>query len=155
MAFLRSLRDTYFNSRIVNINLNILLAGFVSIACAGIIINLTAPYIEGARLIVLFSFIVDACFDFGTFALLHTLVHKKSKPKPRRKKRALLKDIANIQGHRIVLSVVFSIIAIGGHLLLMRHGVDRTHAFVISYGVALVLVRILHTWYGIKSGLFD
>lgn len=155
MNFLKGLRYQYINSRIVHINVNIVLAGFFSMLIAAPIIHLTTLYFHGDRTIALFSFLVDALLDFSAFSILHTFVSKKASPNHKLKRRHLFKDIAEIQGHRIVLSVVFAILAVGGHLFLMSKGLERTHAFFISYGIAIILVRIIHTWYGIKSGLFD
>jgi hypothetical protein len=155
MRFLRNFWEQYITFRVININVNILLAGLISLALAGPFVRLTTFYLHSDRAIALFSFVLDGIFDFAAFISLHGAVYLALKHRKKIESRPFFKDIAEIQSHRIILSVVFFVLAVGGHLFWMHHGLERTHAFMISYGTALILVRVLHTRYGVNSGLFD
>ncbi|MBT7660843.1 hypothetical protein HN604_02040, partial [archaeon] len=66
----------YKNKRIVNINVNIILAAFFSTLLAAYPVHLTKFFTNNLFQIVLFSIGADAILDFSLFAFFHWLVHK-------------------------------------------------------------------------------
>jgi len=139
----------YKKYRIIHINVNIIIASVVSILLAAYPVYLTEMFTNDLILIAVISFLIDGIIDFGIFSFLHLLV---SFHLP---KWMLVKDLIQIQGHRIILSIVYFFVAVCSHIFLMMHGFERVFAFLLSYIFALIVTRTIHTVYGLKSGLFN
>jgi len=85
---------------------------------------------------------------------LHGFVNNK-KLRKASKIRIFANDILIIQKQRIVLTGIFFIFATGGHFILINLGILKTPAYIISYISSIFITRIIHTLYGLKTGLFD
>lgn len=143
----------YLRKRIITINLSIILASLISILIAAYPVYLTKMFTNNEIIIVLFSFFIDAIIDFFIFFIFHLTFHVHLKNE-KNFFNYFLKDTGKIQIQRIFLSIFFFIFSVGGHYSLLMFGFERTISFIISYLFALVLTRIIHTIYGIKTGLF-
>jgi len=139
----------YSSSRLVNINVNIIIASVLSIFISSFPVYFLKMITEEMVLIALFSFLIDSIIDISVFAFLHFLVNLKHS------KFLVAMDFALIQGHRFVLAILYFFVAVGMHLLLMYLGVDNVFSFIASYFFALVVTRVTHTIYGLRTGLFE
>lgn len=145
----------YTRSRIVSINGNQIIASVCSTLILAYPIGVLSMMMGTHFMdIVLLSYILDACLDFGIFAVLHSLSHKDQIHRfiP---SRALRRDLIRLQVHRIILAIIFFGVATSSHYWLLMQGYAGGKAFVISYLGSLVFTRIIHTLYGLKSGLFE
>jgi hypothetical protein len=140
--------NTYKKKRIVNININIILAAIISTLLAAYPVYLTKFFTNNLFQIVLFSIGADAILDISLFAFFHWIVHKNHS------KKVIAMDFALIQSHRIILSILYYIIAGSFQFILMNLGFYRTGSFITAYFIALIITRTIHTWYGLKTGLF-
>lgn len=129
--------------------MNIFLAGVCSTLLSTYPVYLTGMITTIPWIIALLSFAIDGIIDFALFGLLHLWANNHHE------RRVFLNDLFRLQGQRMVLAVLFFGIATGGHLFLMMEGLTRTTAFVLAYVGALVITRVVHTVYGIKTGLFE
>lgn len=144
----------YRDSRIVHINTNIILAAVLATLIAAYPVHLTRLLTDSKILTALLSFAIDGTIDFIVFSTLHLVLNKKHinglKPS-----KSILRDIKKIQSQRVFLSILYFIFGAGLHYYLLMIGVDRVPAFLGAYISALIVVRIVHTYYGKKTGLFD
>ena len=138
----------YKNKRIVNINVNIILAGIFSTLLAAYPVYLTHLFTDDMGVIIFISFIADAVLDFLFFGFFHWMTHFNHS------KKIVAMDFALIQSHRIVLSILYYVLAGSIQFALMHAGFYRTPAFIIAYIFALGITRMIHTWYGLRTGLF-
>lgn len=146
--------NRYRKSRIFNINANIIIASLASIIVAIYPVHLTKMFVSSAILISLISFGIDAVFDLVIFVVLHLCVHRHH-VKRFLPSKTILKDIFRIQFHRGVLSGIYFVVAVGTHYFLLMQGIERAIGFVLAYVLALLVTRSLHTFYGLRTGLFE
>ena len=139
----------YKNKRIVNINVNIILAGIFSTLLAAYPVYLTNFFTDDMGIIIFISFIADAILDFLFFGFFHRMTHFNHS------KKIVAMDFALIQSHRIVLSIFYYVLAGSTQLALMHAGFYRTGSFIVAYLFALLITRTIHTWYGLRTRLFD
>ncbi len=149
-----NLFEIYKKKRIVNINVNIIIASLVSIVLSLYPVYLTKMISNSAGAIALISFGIDALIDGGIFIILHGFLNKKQIINGGISS-SLKRDIFRIQAERMVLSVFYFVFAVGGHYILIMNGLGRTAAFALSYIFALALSRYIHTLYGLRFGLFE
>jgi len=144
----------YKENRIVNINLNIIIASIFATLLSAYPVYLTNMFTNSEIVIAGIAFFIDATIDFFIFAILHLRVHKHHMLKFRPSKK-IVRDLLKIQIHRGVLSSLYFIIAFGGHFFLLTRGFERTASFLLTYILAIIVTRNLHTIYGKKTGLFE
>ncbi|MEK6859169.1 MAG: PGPGW domain-containing protein [Nanoarchaeota archaeon] len=146
--------SVYARSRIFHINLNAIISGIVSLIISAQIVYTTNYFIRAQWAVVLFSYVVDGLIDFLVFAGLHVvLYHVRSGAwsfSPH-----LAKDLMKLQSQRWVLTAVGFIASAGLHYLLMNLGFGRTRGFIIAYAISLLIMRTLHTFYGLRNGVFE
>jgi uncharacterized membrane protein len=71
---------------------------------------------------------------------------------PDRHERSFVRDATMIQLQRLCLSPLFYLVAVGGHLTLMKGlGWSAAPAGVVSYVTAILLTRLLHTLWLLKT----
>ena len=144
----------YARSRVFHINLNAIISGIVSLIISAQIVYTTNYFIRAQWAVVLFSYVVDGLIDFLVFAGLHmVLYHVRSGAwsfSPH-----LAKDIMALQSQRWVLTVAGFIVSAGLHYLLIDIGFGRTRGFIIAYAVSLLIMRTVHTVYGLRKGVFE
>jgi hypothetical protein len=140
----------YKRHRVININVNIVLASLLSILISSYIVDLTYGFFESMLVIVLSAYFIDSLIDFAIFAALHGIVNNGNGFRP------LIMDIGKIQAHRIALAVIFFLIATGLDYVFMGFfGIERAYSFIFAYTFALLVTRVVHTIYGLKTGLFS
>lgn len=158
----RRLFHLYQTKRVVNINANVTFAGLVAILIAKWPVMLVAGWIGEERkfTIALAAYFIDMVVDFMVYFSLHWLANhwKPGKPAPIDRARLIhfAQDALVVQAERIVLVPLFALLAIGG-MTLLQHRTDlpAERAFVLTYLVAILITRILHTIIGYRTGTFD
>ncbi len=162
----RQLVRFYQRSRLLNINLNLVLAGFIAIALAKFPIKFISEWLgpEHKALITLIAYGIDTMFDVAVYFGLHWIanhwkpssVHGKG-PKPERPahRKNFLKDAGRVQAERMVLVPVFAAVSMGMMYSLQKYAdVTASWAFVYSFVTAILVTRTLHTISGIWTGTF-
>lgn len=153
----------YQRKRVVNINLNILAAGFLAIALAKLPVMYIGDWIgeEHKLLIAGVAYLVDTVFDVMVYYGLHWVANhwnpnghlpqRAERPKSRR----FMHDATRIQAERMALVPIFILIGPGGMWALDRFGgLQHSWAFVIAFAAAIVTTRVIHTAWGLRSGTF-
>ncbi len=161
----RRLVRFYQKSRLLNINLNLVVAGFLAIALAKFPVMLVEQWLAGQKfLITLIAYGIDTVFDVAVYFGLHWIanhwrpsaVHGKGRkpPRPAHRKNFFM-DAGRVQAERMILVPVFAAVSIGMMYSLQRYGgVSASWAFVYSFGTAILVTRTLHTISGIWTGTF-
>lgn len=159
---LHRLFHLYQTRRVVNINVNVTFAGIVAIIIAKWPVMFVADWIGEERkfLISLAAYFIDMVVDFMIYFSLHWLANhwKPGKPAPIDRARLVhfAQDALVVQAERIVLVPLFAVIAIGGMTLLQhRTELAPEWAFVVTYLVAILVTRVIHTIIGYRTGTFD
>lgn len=153
----------YQRKRVVNINLNILAAGFIAIALAKLPIMYISDWIgpNHKLLIIGIAYALDTVLDVLVYYALHWVAnhwnpnghHPKSEHKPRT--RRFLHDATRVQAERAALVPLFAIIAMGGMWALQEYGIaSASWAFVFAFAAAMLATRVVHTFWGYRSGTF-
>ncbi|GIW73543.1 MAG: hypothetical protein KatS3mg103_0065 [Phycisphaerales bacterium] len=161
----RRLVRFYQQSRLLNINLNLVLAGFLAIALAKYPVMLVERWLAGhALLITVIAYAIDTTFDVAAYFGLHWVanhwkpraVHGRDEPPPLPKhRRNFLLDAGRVQAERLVLVPVFAAVSMGMMYGLQKYaGVPASWAFVYGFATAIVVTRTLHTISGIWTGTF-
>jgi len=143
----------YREKRIVHINVNIILAGIFSTMLASYPVFVASSLIQNMWVFALVSFVIDGVIDFALFGLLHFFVYAFHLKK-NLAVNIFFNDIVRIQKQRIILSVLFFVLAVSGHLVLLHLGFNQTGSYVVSYILSIFIIRIVHTYLGLKRGLF-
>lgn len=162
----RQLVRFYQRSRLLNINLNLVLAGVLAIALAKFPVMLISGWLgaEYKFLITLIAYGIDTVFDVAVYFGLHwianhwkpSLVHGTGpKPEVPAHRKNFLVDAGRVQAERMVLVPVFAAVSIGMMYSLQKYaGVSASWAFVYGFGTAILVTRTLHTISGIWTGTF-
>lgn len=156
----------YQRKRIININANVVAAGLLStVMVMGLIWILKHPCNTHWPTwgYTLFSVGSDIVLDVAIFAGLHWIANhwRPSKPQTRKEELQLgaaapphLEDTAKVQLERAVLGPLYYLIAAVGTEALQRGGMHPSWAVLIAYPFGLLVTRVLHTVWGIRSGTF-
>lgn len=144
----------YWSSRLVHINVNAIIAGILSILIATQFVYLTRHLTDHPFVIALLSYLFDGIIDFVIFAILHGIIYH-SRVRRLSHAQTLASDLTLLQSHRLLLSVVTFSVSVGLHWALMHVGIERVSAFILAYAIGLVITRAVHTWYGLRIGLFE
>jgi hypothetical protein len=153
----------YQRNRVVNINLNILAAGFLAIALAKFPVMFVGNWIgtEHKLMIAAAAYLIDTVIDVCVYYLLHWVANHWNpnghlpKNKDRPKSRKFVHDATRIQAERMALVPIFIAIGPGGMWALDRFaGLQHSWAFVIAFATAIITTRILHTIWGYRLGTF-
>lgn len=150
----------YQQHRIVNINLNVIGAGLIAIAIAKWPVHLVAEWIGAERhlLIALAAAAIDGVVDIGLYFLLHWIANRwrplpaRSGDRPRRPD--FWRDASVVQFQRLALTPLFYVASVGGMFALQHAGMGASWAFVVAFSAAILLTRIVHTWWGLRVGTF-
>jgi hypothetical protein len=95
--------------------------------------------------VVAVTAIVDGGISLGAFAALHFLANRHRGAH----------DVVRVQMHRWVLSPLHYLVGIGLQYALLSAGVRPGIGVLIAYWGSMAFVRLVHTVYGMRSGLFD
>lgn len=153
----------YQRKRVVNINLNIVAAGFLAIALAKFPIMYIGNWIgpEHKLIIAAIAYVVDTVFDVLVYYALHWVANHWNpnghlpKHDDRPKSRRFMHDATRIQAERMALVPIFIIIGPGGMWALQKFAdISHSWAFVIAFVTAIITTRIIHTAWGLRTGTF-
>ncbi len=153
----------YQRKRVVNINLNILAAGFISIAIAKYPVFLIGEWIgpEQKFLISVIAYVLDTTIDVCMYYGLHWIANhwnpRGNLPKDNTlpKSRKFMQDATRVQAERLALVPIFMLVSMGG-MWALQHFYEISHswAFVFAFVAAMFVTRIVHTFWGYQSGTF-
>lgn len=154
----------YQRKRVININVNVTIAGLLALVLAVYPVKLIGHVIpEEHRLLrVVLPYFIDMLLDGAVYFALHWLANhwKPGDPEPvdRARIKRFFSDALVVQAERIALVPIFALIAFGGMWIHEHHRVlDIAYhwAFVLTYLTAIGITRILHTIIGYQTGTFD
>lgn len=153
-----------YQRRIINVNINIAVAGFLAMAPTVGIIHLMTTLTrmpepedmsQGQKLFInAMTFIVDIFFDVVIYYGLHWIANHspwRSEKLADASKPQFLKDATVVQFERACLSPLFYIIALGGQNLLMQFNVNAAAATAICFTAAILVSRVLHTLWMLRQ----
>ncbi|MCA9302753.1 MAG: hypothetical protein KC996_01375 [Phycisphaerales bacterium] len=156
----------YQRKRVVNINVNVFVAGVVSITLAKYPVMVISGFIghEHKLLISVLAYVIDTTIDILMYFGLHWVanhwrpsgsVEDAAEDAQPEKKRKFWVDVAMVQAERIALVPIFALMAISGTWALQHFGKIRPDwAFVWAFLCAMVVTRVLHTIWGYRTGTF-
>ncbi|QYK48811.1 MAG: hypothetical protein KF838_02935 [Phycisphaeraceae bacterium] len=150
----------YQQSRLFNINFNVVAAGLLAIAISKYPVLLVSEWIGPERkfLITLAAAGIDVVADVVIYYGLHWLANHwrpaSRRPRVRKSKRAFFKDASLVQFERAILSPLYYMVAGGLMYLLQYQGIKANWAFVFGFVSAIVVTRIVHTMWGLRTGRF-
>jgi hypothetical protein len=168
-----------YQRRIVNVNVNIVVAGLLALAPTVLVVYLfttlggfperTEDYTQSQKMLVgALTFVTDIFFDVAIYFGLHWLANHlpPRAPKPSHALEeaahptfmkehhaglAFLRDATQVQLERMCLSPVFYITALGA-----QHGLMHAHwsppaATAAGFATAILLTRLLHTLWMLRQ----
>jgi len=160
----------YQRKKIININVNIIVAGMLAIAIAAWPVHVVSVWLEGmlGRRVTwadsLIAALIDGAADVTIYFLLHWVANHWRPLKPiseadqrdqERERESFWKTATFIQAERYLLSPIFYTISMGGMWLIQVHtSTARVWAFVISFATAILITRTIHTLWGLRTGRF-
>lgn len=148
----------YQRKRILNINLNIVLAGLLAILIAKYPVLLMSRWIGAEHKLInsLLAGVIDAVADALIYFLLHWVANhcKPASDKPPGLARNFWRDASLVQVERLILTPPFYVVAVGGMYGLQHAGITASWSFVYSFTAAIILTRIIHTIWGLRTGRF-
>lgn len=157
----RRLVHLYQRKRIININLNVVAAGLLAIACTKGVIWTVDLFVD-RNLHLLFTVVAlvsDIIFDVAIYYALHWVANHWRPLKPRGIERAdkppaFFKDATLIQFERALLSPVYYVIAVVLMQTLQNVGWHPGWAMVGAFTSGLLVTRVMHTAMGLYTGSF-
>ena len=98
--------------------------------------------------------VADVLLYYGLHWLANHWTPASRRPKVRRSKRAFFKDASLIQFERAILSPLYYLVAGGLMYLLQHQGIKPSWAFVLGFASGIIVTRIVHTIWGLRTGRF-
>ncbi|MEM9064208.1 MAG: hypothetical protein AAGB51_01825 [Planctomycetota bacterium] len=156
----------YQRKRIININVNIATAGLTAIAIGAGVVWIFKKAFPGLPTYAYTTtgLIADVIIDVGLYFALHWAANhwRPVKGRTEKEKRALeadpppfWKDATLVQFERAILSPIFYLLSAGGMETLQRAlGWHASLAMIVGFSSALVITRVIHTIWGLRSGRF-
>ncbi len=153
----------YQRKRLVNINANIIAAGLISIALTKLPIHWISGMIgeEKKLLISIIAYVLDTVMDVFVYYALHWVANHWNPHghHPEIDQRSKLKQFAReatrVQAERVALVPVFMVLSMGGMWSLQKFAdISASWSFVIAFVSAMLITRVIHTIWGIKTGTF-
>lgn len=155
----------YQRKRIVNVNANVIAAAFLSIALGAYPVHLVTTWVGAERNFTnsLIAGGIDLSIDVMIYFGLHWIANHWRPLKPRteaeqkdyhKKKRSFWKDATLVQFERALFSPLYYVVAVGSMWGLQELGLHHVWAYVIGFIAAIIITRVLHTLWGLRSGTF-
>jgi len=152
----------YQRHRIVNVNLNVIGAGLLAVLLAKWPVALVTAWIGAEYKLVnsIVAAVIDGVADIVIYFALHWLANhwRPVRPKQEHDKPdapgSFWKNATLVQFERLALTPAFYLVAIGGMWGLQHAGMGASWAFVLSFSAAIVLTRVVHTYWGLRTGRF-
>jgi hypothetical protein len=127
-----------------NINANIVFADILSTAATALVIDAIQQRLSTPLINVIVTAIVDGAISIAIFAALHIYGNRARG----------IHDLLRVQIHRWFLSPLHYLVGTAMQYTLLKMEVRVGIAVLVAYLSAVAIVRIAHTLYGKKSGLF-
>jgi len=156
----------YQRKRVININVNVVVAGLIAIALAKFPVHFISEWIgpEHKFWISLIAYALDTICDVAVYFGLHWIANHWLPTKPKSDvelqyheapKPNFLRDVGRVQAERMALVPVFALVAMGGMWALQHfQGWQASWAFVAAFVAAIFTTRVLHTLLGLYTGTF-
>lgn len=150
----------YQNSRLINVNVNIVTAGVLAIVIAKFPVMLVGDLIGAERklAITIAAGLIDVVVDVTIYYALHWIANhyrpRSRRGEPSNSHRSFFKDATLIQFERAILSPLYYVTAMGLMYVLQVKGVPHGWAFVIGFLTGIIVTRVVHTIWGLKTGRF-
>lgn len=150
-----------YTKKIVNINVNIVLAGLLTLGLTVLVLHLTHYMgIESKITVLAIKFGCDVVFDVGIYYTLHWLANhrlprwvKSGKSKPPGSRLAYFKDATLVQFERAMFSpVYYSVMLTVAYFWLDPEASNREVAAVVGFAAGMFAARFLHTSWLLVSG---
>jgi hypothetical protein len=144
-----------YSRRIINVNVNIVVAGLLAMGLTLIPVHLTRNFTDNKFLVWGITVGFDVFFDVVIYYALHWLAnhmpHRRKPVIPGVTELSFLRDASWVQFERAMLGPVYYGIFSGLQLFTLHRGWEREKATIIGIGAALVTTRIMHTLWMIYS----
>lgn len=141
-----------YAKRIVNVNVNIIVAGLLAMLLTLIPVHLSHNFTHNHWAILGITFLSDLIFDVVIYYALHWLAnhvpwrHTFGLDNPEVTRPAVFfRDATIIQGQRAILSPILYSIFLGLQLYLLKQGIAREWAAVIGLSSGILCTRVIHT----------
>lgn len=143
----------WYARRIVNVNVNIIAAGFLALIPVSICVHFihSTRFIENGKAIAAITFFLDIIFDFSIYFFLHYLANhgpfrKLVSHNPAYRGMSFLHDAGLVQMQRAILSPMLYIIwLVVQHQLIEYTSIGAGWATAIGGVIGIGSSRILHT----------
>lgn len=155
----------YQRKRIININVNVTASGLLSTAVVMLLLWPLQDHLTDwpAWGYTAFAAVADVVLDVAIFTGLHWIANhwrplKGLSTGERRELEAAaphpVRDAAQLQAERFVISPLYYVIAIAGMQGLQHLGLHSAWAAGIAYPAGLLVTRTVHTIWGLRSGSY-
>ncbi|MCB9845108.1 MAG: hypothetical protein H6811_03860 [Phycisphaeraceae bacterium] len=160
----------YQKHKVVNVNVNVIVAGLMAIVISKLpvlwVSTMIGPGAETWRKVakIVCAAAIDGAADVLIYFLLHWIANHWKPRKPRddeernrwaEEARKFWKTASLVQVERYLLSPVFYTIAMGGMWALMEfRDWTASWSFVTAFSAAILVTRVIHTIWGLKTGRF-
>lgn len=150
-----SLVGRLYSRRIINVNVNVVVAGVLAMGLTLIPVHLTRQFTDNNFVVWAVTVGFDVAFDVTIYYLLHWLANHM----PRRRRPlvpgvtelSFLRDATLVQFERAMLGPVYYTVFSLLQLWALHQGWEREWAAILGIGAALVTTRILHTLWMLRS----
>ena len=144
-----------YSRRIVNVNVNIIVAGALSMLLTLIPVRLSRHVTDNPVAIFVITIVADLIFDVAIYYVLHWIAnhwpHRKLAASRGEEAPGFLKDATLVQFQRAVLSPVLYTVVFGLQFYLLREGVARELASIAGLSAGILSTRALHTFWMLRS----
>ncbi len=151
----------YQRHKILNINVNVILSGFIAISVAKFPVMKVTAWISAdhAFMKTVAAAAIDGVADVIIYYVLHYIANHWRPFRPKNELEQpddpglFFRNATLVQFERFALTPVYYVIAMGlMYLLIKGQRMSDSWAFVVGFGVAIVVTRILHTLWMLHRG---
>jgi len=146
-----------YGRRIINVNLNVLIAGTLALLPTLWIVSLTRELgIDNKFAITAITFASDLVFDVVIYFVLHWLANHLPRRWGKVSSKAyqhlsFVRDATLVQFERMLMAPVLYTVALGLQNFLMHYGIGREWATVWGFAVGLAITRTMHTFWMLRA----
>ncbi len=150
----------FYRRRIVNVNINIVLAGLLALVPTTIAARLAEHHFgeESYLAITAVTFVADAISDVAVYYVLHWIANHMPGAKADGPGSAAyghlsyIKDATLVQFERMCLSPLLYLIALATQYSMMRFGgTPSAWATIVGFIAAIAVTRVLHTLWMLRA----
>ncbi len=147
----------WYARRIVNVNVNVVLAGFLAGALTVIPVHLTHYVgVNAAWAIAFVAVGSDIVLDVAIYYALHWLANHtpnrhRAPPPPGVARLGFLRDATLVQFERAMLAPAYYLLFFWTIQIMVQRGIAREWATIVGVAVGLASTRLLHTLWMLRS----